>query len=79
MYCEYKYILSSLFLSSSDVRNQLNEQIRCLENRLEVQVAMVNEMQEFFRKKAEVEMEYSRQLDKLVKSIKFRHRQEKQK
>ncbi|XP_069141663.1 SLIT-ROBO Rho GTPase-activating protein 1-like isoform X3 [Argopecten irradians] len=63
----------------SNIRNQLNEQLRCLENRLEIQVAMVTEIQDFFRKKAEVEMEYSRSLDKLVKSTKFRHKQEKQK
>lgn len=68
-----------LLLSSSDIRNQLNEQLRCLENRLEIQVAMVQEIQEFFRRKAEVELEYSRNLEKLVKSTKLRHRQEKQK
>lgn len=63
----------------TDIRSQLNEQLRCLESRLEVQVAMVTEIQEFFRKKAEVELEYSRNLEKLVKGIKVRHRQEKQK
>lgn len=68
-----------LLFSSSDIRNQLNEQLRCLENRLEIQVAMVQEIQEFFRRKAEVELEYSRNLEKLVKSTKLRHRQEKQK
>ena len=67
------------FLCFSDIRSQLNEQIRCLESRLEVQVAMVTEIQEFFRKKAEVELEYSRNLEKLVKGIKYRHRQEKTK
>ncbi|XP_071121830.1 SLIT-ROBO Rho GTPase-activating protein 3-like isoform X3 [Mytilus edulis] len=66
-------------LNCKDIRNQLNEQLRCLENRLEIQVAMVQEIQEFFRRKAEVELEYSRNLEKLVKSTKLRHRQEKQK
>ncbi|KAL5014667.1 hypothetical protein ScPMuIL_008937 [Solemya velum] len=39
---------------------------------------MVQEVQDFFRRKAEVEMEYSRNLDKLVRQIKIRHKQEKQ-
>ncbi|KAJ8302228.1 hypothetical protein KUTeg_021215 [Tegillarca granosa] len=63
----------------SDIRNQLNEQLRCMESRLEVQIAMVTEIQDFFRKKAEIEMEYARNLEKLVKQTKLRHRQEKQK
>ena len=40
---------------------------------------MVQEIQEFFRRKAEVEIEYSKNLERLVKSTKLRHRQEKQK
>lgn len=63
----------------SDVRSQLNEQLKCLESRLEVQVAMVTELQDFFRRLSEVEMEYSKSLEKLVKNTKLRHRQEKQK
>lgn len=40
---------------------------------------MVTEIQDFFRRKAELEMEYARNLEKLVKQTKLRHRQEKQK
>ena len=40
---------------------------------------MVAEMQEFYRRKAELEIEYSRNLEKLVKSTWARHKQEKQK
>jgi SLIT-ROBO Rho GTPase activating protein len=40
---------------------------------------MVQEIQEFFRRKAEVEIEYSKSLERLVKNTKTRHRQEKQK
>lgn len=68
-----------LVLFFSDVRNQLNEQLKCLESRLEVQVAMVTELQDFFRRLSEVEMEYSKSLEKLVKNTKLKHRQEKQK
>lgn len=69
----------TIMLPFSDVRSQLNEQLKCLESRLEVQVAMVTELQDFFRRLSEVEMEYSKSLEKLVKNTKLRHRQEKQK
>ncbi|XP_052282439.1 SLIT-ROBO Rho GTPase-activating protein 1-like isoform X2 [Dreissena polymorpha] len=61
-----------------DIRQQLGEQLKCLEGRLETQCAMVQEIQDFYRRKAELEMEYSRNLDKLVKSTWSRHKQEKQ-
>ena len=63
----------------ADIRQQLAEQLKCLENRLEIQSAMVAEMQEFYRRKAELETEYSRNLEKLVRSTWARHKQEKQK
>ncbi|XP_052778969.1 SLIT-ROBO Rho GTPase-activating protein 3-like isoform X2 [Mya arenaria] len=62
-----------------DIRQQLAEQLKCLEGRLETQMAMVQEIQDFYRRKAELEMEYSRNLDKLVKNTWSRHKQEKQK
>jgi SLIT-ROBO Rho GTPase activating protein len=67
------------FVLFIDVRSQLNEQLKCLESRLEVQVAMVTELQDFFRRLSEVETEYAKNLEKLVKNTKLRHRQEKQK
>jgi len=42
-------------------------------------MAMVAEIQDFYRRKADLEMEYSRNLDKLVKSTWAKHKQEKQK
>lgn len=65
--------------NSKDIRQQLAEQLKCLEGRLEVQTAMVIEIQDFFRKKAELETEYARSLEKLVKATWARHKQEKQK
>ncbi|WAR26158.1 SRGP3-like protein [Mya arenaria] len=62
-----------------NIRQQLAEQLKCLEGRLETQMAMVQEIQDFYRRKAELEMEYSRNLDKLVKNTWSRHKQEKQK
>ncbi|KAL3290005.1 hypothetical protein HHI36_023380 [Cryptolaemus montrouzieri] len=62
-----------------DIRLQLNEQLRCLDLRMEAQVALVTELQEFFRRRGELELDYSKNLDKLVKSIQLRHREQKQK
>jgi SLIT-ROBO Rho GTPase activating protein len=42
-------------------------------------MAMVQEVQEFYRRKADLEAEYSRNLEKLVKSTWAKHKQEKQK
>ncbi|KAK9889363.1 hypothetical protein WA026_004638 [Henosepilachna vigintioctopunctata] len=62
-----------------DIRLQLNEQLRCLDLRMEAQVALVTELQDFFRRRGELELDYSKNLDKLVKSIQLRHREQKQK
>lgn len=63
----------------SDIRQQLSDQLKCLEIKLETEVSIVTELQEFFKRRAEVEQEYARNLDKLVKSMVTRHRAEKQK
>jgi len=47
----------------ADIRLQLNEQLRCLDVRMEAQVALVAELQDFFRKRAELELDYSKSLD----------------
>ena len=65
--------------SLSDIRHQLNEQLRCLEIRLENHNGMTWELMDFYQRRAEVEYEYSRSLDKLVKSIVAKHKTEKQK
>ncbi|XP_044764858.1 SLIT-ROBO Rho GTPase-activating protein 1-like isoform X3 [Coccinella septempunctata] len=63
----------------NNIRLQLNEQLRCLDLRMEAQVALVTELQDFFRRRGELELDYSKNLDKLVKSIQLRHREQKQK
>ncbi|XP_054001787.1 SLIT-ROBO Rho GTPase-activating protein 1-like isoform X2 [Hylaeus anthracinus] len=62
-----------------DIRLQLNEQLRCLDIRMEAQVALVAELQDFFRKRAELELDYSKSLDKMARSIQLRHKEQKQK
>lgn len=68
-----------LYLLFSDIRLQLNEQLRCLDVRMESQVSLIQELQDFFRRRGEVELDYSRSLDKLAKGIQLRHKEQKQK
>lgn len=46
---------------------------------METQVAIVSELQEFFRRRAEVELDYSKSLDKLVKGLQLRHKEHRHK
>lgn len=67
------------FLIFADIRLQLNEQLRCLDVRMESQVSLIQELQDFFRRRGEVELDYSKSLDKLAKSLLLRHKEQKQK
>lgn len=49
-----------------DMRSQLSEQLRCLELQGELRRDLLQELAEFMRRRAEVELEYSRGLDKLA-------------
>lgn len=42
-------------------------------------MSMLSELQDFYKRRAEVEVEYSRSLDKMIKQIMSRHKAEKQK
>jgi len=46
---------------------------------MEAQVALVAELQDFFRRRAELELDYSKSLDKMARSIQLRHKEQKQK
>lgn len=72
-------LIVSLYLLFSDIRLQLNEQLRCLDVRMESQVSLIQELQDFFRRRGEAELDYSRSLDKLAKGIQLRHKEQKQK
>uniref|UniRef100_A0A8C9RFL8 SLIT-ROBO Rho GTPase activating protein 1 n=1 Tax=Scleropages formosus TaxID=113540 RepID=A0A8C9RFL8_SCLFO len=50
----------------SKIRAQLVEQQKCLEQHTEMRVQLLQDLQDFFRKKAEIEVEYSRNLEKLA-------------
>ncbi|ESO06543.1 hypothetical protein HELRODRAFT_160724 [Helobdella robusta] len=60
-----------------NIRFQLQEQLKCLDIRLENHVAMLVEIQDFYKRRAEVEQDYSKNMDKLVKQIVSRHRADK--
>lgn len=68
----------SMFMNYTDIRTKLEQQLKCLENKMEGQCAMVLEVQEFFRKRAEVEQEYSAKLDKLAKAFQAKQKTEQQ-
>ncbi|KAG7283262.1 LOW QUALITY PROTEIN: hypothetical protein CRUP_005004 [Coryphaenoides rupestris] len=49
-----------------EIRNQLVEQFKCLEQQSESRIQLLQDLQEFFRRKAEIQLEYSRSLEKLA-------------
>lgn len=68
-YCIVKYYnnpLSFLVLCLAEIRAQLVEQLKCLDQQCELRVQLLQDLQDFFRKKAEIEMDYSRNLEKLA-------------
>lgn len=71
---------SLLFFQCPEIRNQLVEQFKCLEQQSESRIQLLQDLQEFFRRKAEIELEYSRSLDKLAErfSSKIRSSREHQ-
>lgn len=72
--------LSLVLFQWSEIRNQLVEQFKCLEQQSESRIQLLQDLQEFFRRKAEIELEYSRSLDKLAErfSSKIRSSREHQ-
>ena len=61
----------------ADIRKQLSDQIGSLEFRTESKITMLTELQEFFKKRSELETEYMRSLERLAekceKSMKQRN------
>lgn len=51
---------------SAEIRAQLVEQQKCLDQQTDMRVQLLQDLQDFFRKKAEIETEYSRNLEKLA-------------
>uniref|UniRef100_A0A672LUY7 SLIT-ROBO Rho GTPase-activating protein 1 n=1 Tax=Sinocyclocheilus grahami TaxID=75366 RepID=A0A672LUY7_SINGR len=53
-------------IQNEKIRAQLVEQQKCLEQQTDMRVQLLQDLQDFFRKKSEIEMEYSRNLEKLA-------------
>uniref|UniRef100_A0A8C7IZA3 SLIT-ROBO Rho GTPase-activating protein 1 n=1 Tax=Oncorhynchus kisutch TaxID=8019 RepID=A0A8C7IZA3_ONCKI len=56
----------SMSLDYGLIRAQLVEQQKSLDQQTEMRVQLLQDLQDFFRKKSEIEMEYSRNLEKLA-------------
>ncbi|XP_041743797.1 SLIT-ROBO Rho GTPase-activating protein 3 isoform X1 [Coregonus clupeaformis] len=75
-----KEIIGEYETQVKEIRNQLVEQFRCLEQQSESRLQLLQDLQDFFRRKAELQLEYSRGLDKLAErfSAKIRTSREHQ-
>ncbi|KAM4676898.1 SLIT-ROBO Rho GTPase-activating protein 1 isoform 3-T3 [Discoglossus pictus] len=65
-YKKDKEIIAEYESQVKEIRAQLVEQQKCLEQQTEMRVQLLQDLQDFFRKKAEIETEYSRNLEKLA-------------
>uniref|UniRef100_A0A674NZ55 SLIT-ROBO Rho GTPase-activating protein 1 n=1 Tax=Takifugu rubripes TaxID=31033 RepID=A0A674NZ55_TAKRU len=61
-----KEIVAEYDTQVKEVRAQLVEQLKCLDQQCELRVQLLQDLQDFFRKKAEIEVDYSRNLEKLA-------------
>ncbi|XP_072280628.1 SLIT-ROBO Rho GTPase-activating protein 2-like isoform X1 [Pyxicephalus adspersus] len=61
-----KEIVAEYETQVKEIRAQLLEQLKCLDQQCEVRTQLLQDLQDFFRKKAEIEMDYSRNLEKLT-------------
>ncbi|KAM5201859.1 SLIT-ROBO Rho GTPase-activating protein 2 isoform 1-T1 [Hipposideros larvatus] len=61
-----KEIIAEYDTQVKEIRTQLTEQMKCLDQQCELRVQLLQDLQDFFRKKAEIEMDYSRNLEKLA-------------
>ena len=58
--------IGSCYFLFTEVRQQFAEQLKCLDTRAENKVNLVNDMQEFLRKRSELELEYAKNLERLA-------------
>lgn len=63
----------------ADIRVQLSEQTRVLEARAEAAAGVAGELHDYCRRRADLEHEYARALDKLARAAAQRHKDQKHK
>ncbi|XP_061778587.1 SLIT-ROBO Rho GTPase-activating protein 2 isoform X1 [Nerophis ophidion] len=61
-----KEIVAEYETQVKEIRTQLVEQLKCLDQQCELRVQLLQDLQDFFRKKAEIEVDYSRNMEKLA-------------
>ncbi|CAH2220941.1 SLIT-ROBO Rho GTPase-activating 2 isoform X3 [Pelobates cultripes] len=61
-----KEIIAEYETQVKEIRAQLMEQLKCLDQQCDLRTQLLQDLQDFFRKKAEIEMDYSRNLEKLT-------------
>ena len=59
------YMYSAIGPVLADIRRQMNDQLTSLDFRMDAKISLLNEFQEFFRRRGEVEYEYARNLERL--------------
>jgi len=69
--------IGEVYVVAKDIRGQLCEQLKCLDGRLESQQGQLAELQDIFRRRSEIEHNYSRELDRLAKGVTNRHKEHK--
>uniref|UniRef100_A0A8C5BVH4 SLIT-ROBO Rho GTPase activating protein 1a n=1 Tax=Gadus morhua TaxID=8049 RepID=A0A8C5BVH4_GADMO len=62
----FRRVYASFTTERVKIRAQLVEQQKCLDQQTDMRVQLLQDLQDFFRKKSEIEMEYSRNLEKLA-------------
>ncbi|CAI2351722.1 unnamed protein product [Caenorhabditis sp. 36 PRJEB53466] len=72
-----KAIVHDLECASKEFRTKMSDQLKCLGDRTEVQLSSLSELQDYFRKRGEIETEYACKLEKLSKSIAQKHKSER--
>ncbi|CDR32733.1 Rho-GAP domain-containing protein [Caenorhabditis elegans] len=60
-----------------EFRTKMSDQLKCLGDRTDVQMSSLSELQDYFRKRGEIESEYACKLEKLSKSIAQKHKSER--
>lgn len=63
----------------TEIRAQFADQLRCIEARSETQCALLAELHDYYKRRADVESDHSRQLEKLAKNIASKNRANEQK
>ena len=58
-------VLNSFTNFLAEFRKQFDDQIKCMDSRLESKTFLVADVQEFMRKRSEIELEYSKNLERL--------------